>query len=84
MANEHSDIPLADVLRAANQLVSAGLIEDYAPGGALAATYYTEPFTTYDVDIIFVASDKKLSAGIQRSIRICKPKVGGSSANTWS
>ena len=64
MADEHSDIPLADVLRAANELVSAGVIEDYALGGALAAIYYTEPFTTYDADIIFIASDKTLSAGI--------------------
>ena len=57
-------IPLADVLRAANELVSAGLIKDYALGGALAAIYYTEPITTYDADIIFIASDKTLSAGI--------------------
>ena len=64
MADEHPGIPLADVFRAANELVSAGLIKDYALGGALAAIYYTEPFTTYDADIIFVASDKTLSAGI--------------------
>jgi len=64
MAEEHSGIPLADVLRAANELVSAGLIKDYALGGALAAIYYTEPFTTYDADIIFVASDTTLSAGM--------------------
>src|SRR5881275_3641301 len=64
MSDEPSAIPLADVLRAANELVSAGLIEDYALGGALAAIYYTEPLTTYDADIIFVASDKTLSAGI--------------------
>ena len=57
-------IPLADVLRAANELVSAGLINDFALGGALAAIYYTEPITTYDADIIFIASDKTLSAGI--------------------
>ena len=57
MAEEYSGIPLADVLRAANELVSAGLIKDYALGGALAAIYYTEPFTTYDADIIFVATD---------------------------
>ena len=62
MAVEPSGIPLADVLRAANELVSAGLIKDYALGGALAAIYYTEPFTTYDADIIFVPSDKTLSA----------------------
>jgi len=64
MAEEHSGIPLADVLRAANELVSAGLIKDYALGGALAAIYYTEPFTTYDADIIFVANDTTLSAGM--------------------
>lgn len=64
MPDESSAIPLADVLRSANELVSAGLIEDYALGGALAAIYYTEPFTTYDADIIFIASDKTLSAGI--------------------
>jgi len=64
MADEPSGIPLADVFRAANGLVSAGFIKDYALGGALAAIYYTEPFTTYDADIIFVASDKTLSAGV--------------------
>jgi hypothetical protein len=64
MSDEPSAIPLADVLRAANELVSVGLIKDYALGGALAAIYYTEPVTTYDADIIFVASDKTLSAGI--------------------
>jgi hypothetical protein len=61
---EPSGIPLADVLRAANELVAAGLIKDYALDGALAAIYYTEPVTTYNADIIFVASDKTLSAGI--------------------
>ena len=64
MPDEPSTIPLADVLRAANELVSAGLIKDYALGGALAAIYYTEPFATYDADIIFISSDKTLSAGI--------------------
>jgi hypothetical protein len=64
MAEQRSGIPLADVFRAANELVSAGLIKDYALGGALAAIYYTEPFATYDADIIFVASDTTLSAGI--------------------
>src|SRR5436309_14675664 len=64
MAEQASGIPLADVLRAANELVSARLIEDYALGGALAAIYYTEPFATYDADIIFIASDETLGAGI--------------------
>src|SRR5712691_3636628 len=64
MPDESCAIPLADILRAANELVSIGLIKDYALGGALAAIYYTEPVTTYDADIIFIASDKTLSAGI--------------------
>jgi hypothetical protein len=64
MPEETSAIPLAEVLRAANDLVATGLIEDYALGGALAAIYYVEPFTTYDADIIFVAAEKGLTAGI--------------------
>ncbi len=63
--NEPSDtLPLADVFRAANGLVATGLIEDWALGGALAAIYYVEPFTTYDADIFFIPKDKGLSAGI--------------------
>ena len=41
-ANPSAEIPLADILRAANGLVNAGLIEDWALGGALAAIYYVE------------------------------------------
>lgn len=57
-------LPLADILRAANGLAEAGLIEDWALGGALAAIYYIEPFTTYDADIFFIPKDKGLTAGI--------------------
>jgi hypothetical protein len=59
-----ADLPLADVLGAANGLVTAKLIEDWALGGALAAIYYVEPFTTYDADIFFIPADKGLTAGI--------------------
>ncbi|HEY5913519.1 MAG TPA: hypothetical protein VJA21_23270 [Verrucomicrobiae bacterium] len=63
--NEPSDsLPLADVLRAANDLVTAGLIKDWALGGALAAIYYVEPFTTYDADIFFIPKDNGLASGI--------------------
>ncbi len=63
--NEPSEsLPLADVLSAANDLIAAGLIEDWALGGALAAIYYVEPFTTYDADIFFIPKDKGLTAGI--------------------
>jgi predicted nucleotidyltransferase len=63
--NEPSDsLPLANVFRAANELVAAGLIEDWALGGALAAIYYVEPFTTYDADIFFIPKEKGLTAGV--------------------
>ena len=82
MSDEPSTIPLADVLRAANELVSVGLIKDFALGGALAAIYYTEPVTTYDADIIFVASDKTLSAGIPAIYSYLQSKgAGGSNAS---
>jgi hypothetical protein len=57
-------IPLAEVFAAANRLRAAGLIVEYALGGALAAVRYTEPFTTYDADIFFIPADTGLSAGI--------------------
>src|SRR6266567_1400703 len=59
-----SKIPLAEVFRAANGLVPAKLIADWALGGALAAIYYVEPFTTYDADIFFIPIGKGLTAGI--------------------
>lgn len=63
--NPPSDnLPLAEVLRAANDLAAANWIEDWALGGALAAIYYVEPFTTYDADIFFIPRDKGLTAGI--------------------
>ena len=64
MSDDSPIIPLADVLRAANDLVSAGLIKDYALGGALAAVHYVEPFATYDADIFFIAATEDLTGGI--------------------
>jgi hypothetical protein len=34
-----------------NDMVSVGVIQKYAIGGAMGATFYTEPFTTFDLDI---------------------------------
>lgn len=59
-----SSIPLAEIFRAANELVAGGLIESWALGGALAGVYYTEPVTTYDADIFFIPADRGLTAGI--------------------
>ena len=45
-----------------NLLVEKSLIEKYAIGGAMGATFYTEPFTTFDLDIFvfFPASNGPL------------------------
>jgi hypothetical protein len=64
MPEESSGIPLADILRAANDLVSSGLIKDYALGGALAAMRYVEPFSTFDADIFFIPVTSDLGAGV--------------------
>jgi hypothetical protein len=64
MNEPFSNLPLGEVLRGANGLMSAGLIDDWALGGALAAIYYVEPFTTYDADIFYIPADKSLAAGI--------------------
>jgi len=64
MNESASSLPLADVLRAANGLVEAKLIGDYAIGGALAAIHYVEPFATYDADIFFIPVGKSLTAGV--------------------
>jgi hypothetical protein len=62
---ERSDnVPLVEVFRAANGLAAAGLIQDWALGGALAAVYYVEPFATYDADIFFIPKGEDLSAGM--------------------
>ena len=44
--------------------MAAGLIEDWALGGALAAIYYVGPFTTYDADIFFIPKGKEPTAGV--------------------
>lgn len=43
-------------LEVINRMESEGVIRRYAIGGAVAAIFYVEPFTTYDLDIFF-ASD---------------------------
>lgn len=39
------------VLRALEQMVTEGVLESYAIGGAVAATYFLEPVSTQDVDV---------------------------------
>lgn len=39
------------VLRVLEDLVAEGVLESYAVGGAVAATYFLEPISTQDVDV---------------------------------
>ena len=77
MNDESPTIPLADILRAANDLVSGGVIKDYALGGALAAIHYVEAFTTYDADIFFIPATSDLSGGIPQIYDALRAKGWG-------
>lgn len=48
--------------RVINQMVSDGVIQNYAIGGATGAFFYIEPDTTYDVDIFCVLQEVKPDA----------------------
>ncbi len=45
-------------LQIINKLKSEGLIQDYAIGGGVGTMYYTEPITTYDLDIFITIREK--------------------------
>jgi hypothetical protein len=47
---------ILDVIKAVNEMEKDGVIERYAIGGAVGATFYLEPMSTLDVDI-FVTFD---------------------------
>ncbi len=42
---------IAKTISVINQMLTAGIIENYALGGATAVIFYTEPIATEDVDI---------------------------------
>jgi hypothetical protein len=45
---------MEEIIRVLNQLRDEGLILDYAIGGGIATLFYTQPFTTVDVDVFAV------------------------------
>lgn len=47
------------VFKVINKMYQEGILKDYAIGGAVATLYYTEPFTTQDVDIFFIPPAKE-------------------------
>ena len=42
---------IRDVIQTINQMQADGVIERYAVGGAVGATFYLEPVATLDVDV---------------------------------
>jgi hypothetical protein len=46
-------VNIRDTIAAINQMQADGVIERYAIGGAVGATFYLEPVATLDVDIFF-------------------------------
>ena len=58
---------MRDTLQHLNRMRESGVIGDYAIGGAMAATFYIEPVSTFDLDV-FVAlpqtPDKKIIKGV--------------------
>jgi hypothetical protein len=44
-------------LQVLNLLEQQGVIRKYAIGGAMGATFYVEPFTTFDLDVFVVLSN---------------------------
>ena len=53
---------VAAVIRIVNQMVSDGVVELYAIGGAVGATFYLEPAATLDIDffVLFRSEPNKL------------------------
>jgi hypothetical protein len=56
-------VPIRDVIEMLNAMVKERVIEAYAIGGAVAATFYLEPVATVDVDV-FVGLEPKPGSAI--------------------
>ena len=54
MEQGDAEVKIRDVLAIVNEMERLGVVERYAVGGAVGATFYLEPVATLDVDI-FVA-----------------------------
>ena len=52
-------------LEVLNELVDAGVICDYAIGGAMGATFYLEPISTMDLDVFVLFTDETSLAPLQ-------------------
>lgn len=57
MKNENKGIER--LFKLIDKMCQEGILKDYAIGGAVATIYYTEPFSTQDVDIFFIPPVKE-------------------------
>ena len=73
-ADKH-ELYTAAALRVVNEMRDTGVIGRYAIGGAVAATFYIEPTSTFDIDI-FISfggdSENPIAASIEAMGRIYK------------
>ena len=60
---------IREVIQTINQMQADGVIERYAVGGAVGATFYLEPVATLDVDV-FVSFKPEAGSGIVSPQRI--------------
>jgi hypothetical protein len=69
---------IQDVLTAINQMEADGIIDQYAIGGAVGATFYLEPLATLDVDVFvaFRAESGRLLVSPQRIFDYLKARGG--------
>src|SRR5205823_2963930 len=69
---------IKEVIEMINQMAADGVIERYAIGGAVGATFYLEPVATLDVDVFitFQPEDGKLMASPQPIFDYLKARGG--------
>ena len=48
---------MKEALKVLSELVAEGVIDDYAIGGAMGATFYLEPVLTMDLDVFVLFKD---------------------------
>ena len=56
--------PLKDVFAELNALKDAGIVRDYAIGGATAVLFYAEPTRTYDLDVFVLLANAQAGAPV--------------------
>ena len=50
----HGKLAMKRTLQVLNELERDGVIERYAIGGAMGATFYVEPLLTFDLDVFVI------------------------------